>query len=108
MLRVSLRRVKPDHLDELRQWFKTANGPRRIEALATLSGEGCRHEQAFLFSDSEGPMLLYVMEVENVEHSRQAAESSQHPIDEDHRLVMNRALADTVEAKLVLDLIPDP
>jgi hypothetical protein len=108
MLRVSLRRVKPDHLDELRQWLKTANGPRRDEALATLSGEGCRHEQALFFSDAEGPMLLHVMEVENVEHSRQAAERSQHPIDADHRRIMARALGDAVEVETVLDLIPDP
>jgi hypothetical protein len=53
-------------------------------------------------------MLLYVMEVENVEQSREAVESSQHPIDEDHRRIMARALGDTVEVETVLDLIPDP
>jgi hypothetical protein len=100
--------VKPDHLDELRQWFKTVNGPRRDEALATLSDEGCRHEQAIFFSDSEGPVLLHVMEVENIEQSRQVAESSRHPIDADHRRMMASALDDTVEVETILDLIQDP
>jgi hypothetical protein len=107
MLRVSLRRVKPDHLDELRQWFRTVNGPRRDEAIATLADEGCRHEQAYLLSDSEGPLLLYVMEVEGVERTSQAAGTSSHPIDADHLRAMTEAVGDSIEAELVLDLSAD-
>lgn len=107
MMRVSLRRIKPDHLDELRQWLQTANGPRRAEALATLADEGCRHEQAYLISDSDGPMLLYVMEVEDIERSQLDAGSSLHLIDADHERVMGRAIGDPVEAELLLDLVRD-
>jgi hypothetical protein len=104
MLSVSLRRVKPGHLDELRQWFKTVNGQRRDEAIATLAHEGCRHEQAYLLSDSEGPLLLYVMEVEDVERSSEVVGTSSHPIDADHLRVMTQAVGDSVETELVLDL----
>jgi hypothetical protein len=104
MLRVALRRVNPDHLDELRQWLRTADGPRRAEALATLVDEGVRHEQAYLLEDGEGPVLLYVMEVEDVARAKDAAARSTHPIDADHRRVMARALGAEIEAELVLDL----
>jgi hypothetical protein len=52
---------------------KTVNGARRAEAFPTLADGGCRHEQANLLSDSEGPLLLYVMDVEDVERSHQTA-----------------------------------
>jgi hypothetical protein len=96
MLRVSVRRVEADYLDELRQWFKTVNGPRRDEAIATLADEGCRHEQASLLSDSKGLLLLYVMDVEDVEQSCRAIGTSTHTIDADHLRVMTQAVGDPI------------
>jgi Family of unknown function (DUF6176) len=104
MLRVAIRRVKPEHLDELRQWLQTANGPRRSEALATLIDEGVRHELAYLLTDDRDPLLVYVMEVEDVERAKAAFERSTHPIDADHRRVMTLALDRDADAELVLDL----
>jgi hypothetical protein len=63
-----------------------------------------RHEQAYLLSDDEGPVLLYVMEVADVNRAKEAAARSTHPIDADHRRVMTRALGGEVGAELVLDL----
>ncbi len=104
MLRVAVRRVVPEHLTELRDWLQTANGPRRSEALATLEGEGIRHELAYLLHDQQGPVLLYVMEVEDVEKAKEAASRSTHSIDTEHRRVMSLALAEDVDAELLLDL----
>ena len=39
MLRVSIKRVRPDCVDELRAWMGTVNVQRRDEALATLAEE---------------------------------------------------------------------
>lgn len=104
MLRVAIRRVNPGHLDELRKWLQTANGSRRSEALATLLDEGVRHEQAYLLTGADGPVLMYVMEVEDVNRAQTAAARSIHPIDAEHRRVMTRALGDDVDSELVLDL----
>jgi hypothetical protein len=104
MLSVSIRRVRPEHLNELRQWFKTVNEVRREEALVTLEGEACRHEQAYLLSASEGPLLLQIMEVEHTEWSRRAVRSSSHAIDADHLREMTRAVGEPVDVELVLDL----
>ena len=61
MLRVSIRRVNPGRANELREWLAEVNGPRRVEALATLVDEGCTHEQAYLIEGTEGPVVVYVM-----------------------------------------------
>jgi hypothetical protein len=95
----------PDHLELLREWLQTANGPRRSEALATLNDEGCRHEQAYLIEDVDSPAIIYVMEVEDAERSKAVAAQSIHPIDAEHRRVMGLALGDDVPAELLLDLI---
>jgi Family of unknown function (DUF6176) len=67
MLRVAIRRVNPGRADELREWLSEANGPRREEALATLVDEGCNHEQAFLIEGAEGPVVIYVMQVDDID-----------------------------------------
>ncbi|HUC12922.1 MAG TPA: DUF6176 family protein [Acidimicrobiales bacterium] len=104
MLRVAIRKVRPDQVGALREWMQQANGPRREEALATLIDEGCRHEQAYLIDGADGPVIVYVMEVADVEESERAAEASAHPIDTDHKRVMALALGDRVPAELLLDL----
>lgn len=96
----------PDKVDELREWLRIVNGQRRAEALATLVDEACSHEQAVLIEGKDGPMVVYVMEVADVDHSRRAAEQSSHPIDGDHREVMQRTLGDPVPSELLLDLHP--
>ena len=104
MLRVALRNVHPDHLDTLRDWFRTADGPRRGEALATLTDESCTHEQAYLIEGKEGPVLVQIMEVGNGDQSKTAAAKSTHAIDADHKRVLQMALGGAVPSELLLDL----
>jgi len=104
MLRVAIRRVRPEGVDELREWFRAVNGERRQEALATLVDETCRHEQVHLVDGEDGPLLVLVMEVEDVEQSHKAVESSPHPIDAEHRAVMQRTVGGFVPTELLLDL----
>jgi hypothetical protein len=104
MLRVAIRRVNPGRADQLREWLAEVNGPRREEALATLVDEGCTHEQAFLIEGAEGPVVVYVMEVDHIEASQVAAQSSGHPIDADHKRVMEEAIGETLPSELLLDL----
>jgi hypothetical protein len=104
MLRVAIRRVNPGRADQLREWLAGVNGPRREEALATLVDEGCTHEQAFLIEGAEGPVVVYVMEVDDIEASQEVARSSGHQIDADHQRVMEQAVGDPVPSELLLDL----
>jgi hypothetical protein len=104
MLRVAIRRVNPGRADELREWLAEVNGVRREEALGTLIDEGCTHEQAFLIEGAEGSVVIYVMQVDDIETSKKAARSSEHPIDADHKRVMEQAVGDPVPSELLLDL----
>lgn len=106
MLRVALKHVHPAKVDELRMWLAAVGGPRRDEALATLVDEGCRHETAMLIEGQDGPVLVYVMEVDDVEASRRAAAQSTHPIDAEHRRVMQQTCGDAVNREVLLDLRP--
>jgi hypothetical protein len=44
------------------------------------------------------------MGVDDVEASQFAAESSEHPIDADHKRVMQEALGEALPSELLLDL----
>lgn len=104
MLRVAIRQVNPGRADQLREWLTEVNGPRREEALATLVDEGCTHEQVLLIEGAEGPVIVYVMEVDDVEASQAAAQSSEHPIDADHKRVMAEAVGEPLRTEVLLDL----
>ena len=105
MLRVAIRNILPDKVDSLRDWMHEVDGPRRREATATLVDEGCRCERAYLIDGAHGPVLVYVMEVEDAARSEVAASRSSYPIDADHRAVLNDTLGDHVPAELLLDLV---
>jgi hypothetical protein len=49
-----------------------------------------------LIEGKDGPVLVYVMEVDDVERSQQAAVESSHLIDAEHKRVMRTAVGDAV------------
>ena len=104
MIHLAVRRVDPEHLELFRKWMTQLNGPRRAEALATLDDEGCSHEIVVLIEGLEGPLAIYAMEVESIEHSREAAGTSSHPIDVEHRAILELALGDRPPLDKILDL----
>ena len=104
MIHLSVRKINPEHVETFREWMGQLDGPRREEALATLDDEGCSHELARLIDGSEGPIVIYAMEVESVEKSRNAARRSTHPIDKEHRAVMDLAIGDRLAIEQLLDL----
>lgn len=62
------------------------------------------YEIGVLVESSEGPLLVYAMEVEDVERSREAADRSQHAVDAEHRRAMGAALADEPPFAVLLNL----
>jgi hypothetical protein len=104
VIHLAVRRVNPEHLELFRQWMAQLNGPRREEALATLVDEGCSHELVTLVEGPDGPLVIYAMEVESIEKSREAANNSTHQIDKEHRAVMERAIGENLSLEKILDL----
>lgn len=66
MLRVRMIRVHHDRVERLRAWFRELSS-RRAEVLTTFNQEGTRAESVHLLPGSEGPVLVYVMEIDDPE-----------------------------------------
>ena len=76
---------------------------RVVEALATLVSEGDSRRGSFI-EGADGPVVIYVTQVESVQPARNAAQHSTHPIDAEHRTVLDTALGERVGYELLLDL----
>jgi len=57
-----------------------------------------------LIEGPDGPLVIYAMEVESIERSRNAADNSTHPIDAEHRAILDRAIGDRPPLERILDL----
>jgi hypothetical protein len=107
VIEISVRRVKPGMEETVRSWLHTVGGSRRGEAAATLIDEGVSHETAVLFETSDGPVVVYAIEADDLDKAYRVASASRHLIDADHKRVMDGALGDPVPIEVLLDLRPD-
>ena len=69
MLRLSIRRIKPQKEARLREWLSELNA-RADEVRATFKAETVRAEQAYIIPTSDGPLLVYAMEAEDFHRGR--------------------------------------
>ena len=107
MIHLVARRLRPDHRDRVIDWLRELDGPRRAEALGSLAAEGVDHETAMMIDTREGPIIVYAMQTDNLEHSRAVADNSPRPVDAEHRSVMRAADDGRAAAEIVLDLRAD-
>lgn len=102
MIKLTIRKVKPGEERQLRAWMARLNS-RRAEVLATFKQEGVRHEQAFLVSIAEGPVLIYAMEASDHERAAAAYSQSTLPIDLEHKSIMKQVLGEAVPCELLYE-----
>lgn len=102
MLRVRMVRVHNDRVQDLRAWFRELQS-RRSEVLATFEQEGTRAESAHLVPGADGPILVYVMDIDDPERARQAFATSTVPIDIEHKRVMKACCDGPFEAELLFE-----
>src|SRR6266545_1169236 len=91
MLKVAIHRVHPEKEQQLRDWLAELMR-RQDEVRETFAQETVRHEQAYLLPTSDGPMLVYAMEVADFERGRAAFLNSTLAIDSEHKKVMRDVL----------------
>lgn len=103
MLEVVFSRVREDKVDDLKAWMEGLKN-REGEALETFRDEGMRHERASLLEGSDGPILVYAMEMEDPEVALRAYEGPGLAIDREHRRVMGEVLAGRAEAEELMNL----
>jgi hypothetical protein len=60
-----------------------------------------------LFETSEGPVIVYAIEAEDLDKAYRVASASRHRIDADHKRIMEAALGDPIPIEVLLDLRPD-
>jgi uncharacterized protein DUF6176 len=86
MIKLAIRKVKPDQEGHPRAWMAELNR-RSAEVLETFAQEGVRHEQAYLLKTAEGAVLIY----------------SALPIDHEHKRVMAQVLEESANAELLYE-----
>lgn len=107
MIHLVARRLRADHRDRVVDWLQEIGGPRRAEALESLAAEDVVHETAMIIDTSDGPIIVYAMQTDDLEYSRAVADESPRPVDAEHRAVMRDADDGPAAAEIVLDLRAD-
>jgi hypothetical protein len=103
MLRVEIRRIRPEMELRLRAWLVELNS-RADEVRETFIDETVRAEQAYIVAGDEGPLVVYVMEAEDFDRGGKAYAASRHKIDNEHREVMRECLAESPKVEPVYDV----
>jgi hypothetical protein len=104
MIRLRAAWVRPTEEARLRQWLAEVSGPRAQEAVTTLVEEGCTHELAIVVRTADGPLLISAMEVGDEDRVDEVFNTSEHPIDKEHKEMLQTSLDSPADADLVLDL----
>jgi hypothetical protein len=64
-------------------------------------------ELAYLIQGSDGPILVYIIEAEDLEQAARAVRENPLPIDLEHRQRMTEVLGDPASAESLLDMTLD-
>ena len=103
MLRVTFREIRPGKEQQLRAWLSELNR-RADEVRATFKDETVRAEQSFIVGGPNGPMLVGVTEVDDPERGAAVFANSRHPIDAQHRKVMQECLGSKLDIRPLYDV----
>lgn len=103
MLRVWISRIRPEKEARVRSWLQEL-ASRADEVRATFRDETVRAEQAYIIPGASGPLLLYVIEAEDIEQGSRAFAASKHKIDAEHKAVMQECLAEPLKLETLYDM----
>ncbi len=104
MIHLSVRRLKPEMRESVERWLAEVSGPLRSEAIETLRAEGVTHETALILDTSDGPVIVYAMETDDIDQARAVGAASTRPIDQRHHEVMRAADDGPAPHHLVLNV----
>lgn len=102
MLRIRFFTVHTDKVERLRAWMKELSD-RRDEVVKTFENEAVRREVAYLLDTVNGPVLLHVMEADDMERAARAVEEHPLPIDVEHRALMRDVLGEEIHPPPLFD-----
>lgn len=96
-------RVHDDQLPRLRAWMAQLQD-RIDEVRETFANEGVREEQVQLLETSDGPLLVYAVEADDIAAALEAYRTSTLPIDLEHREIMSAVVAEELSSEFLLHL----
>ena len=102
MIKLGIRKVKPEEVGRLREWMAQLD-KRREEVRATFRQEGVTHEQVYLLNASDGPIMVYAMEAPDHDRAAKAFMESALPIDAEHKAILKQVLAGPASCELLFD-----
>lgn len=105
MIHLSIHRIKPEHRVAVETWLRKVDTELRDAAVETLIAEGVTHETALMVETSDGPVIVYAMETDDIDRARAVGAASASPIDAEHHSVMRAADAGAVPHSVMLDLV---
>lgn len=77
---------------------------RLVEVRETFVQETVEREMAFLLEGRDGPVLVYVIEAEDMEQCQRVVRERPFPIDLEHREVMMSVLEGPAQVETLLDV----
>ena len=107
MIKLGIRRVKPEEVGRLREWMSQLD-KRRDEVQATFRQEGVQHEQVYLLDVPGGPIMVDAMQAPDHDRAAKAFLESKLPIDAEHKAVLKQVLGEPVLQELLFDCQAGP
>jgi len=77
---------------------------RAAEVRETFKQETVKRELAFLIEGRDAPILVYVIEADDVEQMRRAVRENPFPIDLEHREIMSAVVEGPADVETLLDI----
>jgi hypothetical protein len=103
VLHLQFRKVKPECEGRLRAWFAELS-TRMDEVRQTLLDEGVQQEQAYILKTADGPILIWVAELDDPDVASRTFAQSSHPIDVEHDRVLSECLDGRIEIEPSLNV----
>lgn len=102
MLHTTFVRVDDDALPQIREWLALLP-ERREELRAAYRAEGTRHEQFFLVRGVDGPVLVLITELADLEHGAASFLRSHLPIDVEFKQLIQETRGGDADPELLFD-----
>lgn len=107
MLKVGLVTLRPNKVNAFKAWMATLKR-RREEVLETFQAEGTRHEFVAILGNTDPPVVVYAIEVDDFAKAEEAFKNSHFPIDIEHKAVLKECLAGGAAHEVLFELAARP
>lgn len=103
MLKVGFFALIPDKVTVFHSWMEELQR-RSEEVLETFRAESTRHELVVVLEQTDPPIVVYAIAVEDFIRAQEVFRKSQLAIDIEHKAILQECIADRAPHRVLLDL----